>query len=118
MPPLMPPLVPPLMPACGAGSLSLEGRQAVCAALVAQGKAEWLAKDRTACLVTIQPVPLWAATIQTVVRTHFSSHIVTIEELHSGDEARGTGAGPPAPCAPRAACSDRCTLAYRTASTW
>eukprot|EP00892_Ulva_mutabilis_P006091 jgi/Ulvmu1/3854/UM018_0073.1 len=71
-------------------SLSLEGRQAVCSALVAEGKAEWVGKDQTVCLVTIQPVPLWASTIHDVVRTRFTTSIVTIEELHSGDEARGT----------------------------
>lgn len=88
-----------------AGSLSLEGRQAVCGALVAEGKAEWASKDNTACLVTVQPVQQWASTIHTVVRSHFTTNIVMIEELHSGDDARGTGEPPspgpasgPAPC--------------------
>lgn len=90
-------------PVCGggAGSLSLEGRQAVCRALVAEGKAEWASKDSTTCIVTVQPVQQWASTIHTVVRTRFTTSIVMIEELHSGDDARGTGMLPPhPPCIP------------------
>lgn len=73
------------------GSLSLEGRQAVCRALMAEGKAEWLAKDNSVCLVTVQPMQQWAATMQTTVRTRFTSNVVMLEELNSGEDAEGTG---------------------------
>lgn len=71
-------------------SLSLEGRQAVCRALIAEGKAEWASKDCTVVLVTLQPVKQWADTILTVVRTRFTTSIVMVEELHSGEDAHGT----------------------------
>lgn len=74
-----------------AGSLSIEGRQVVCDSLVKDGKAEWLDKDRTACLVTLHSIQQWAETIHTVVKTRFTSNIMTIDEVYSGEDARGTG---------------------------
>lgn len=63
----------------------------MCRALIAEGKAEWASKDCTVVLVTLQPVKQWADTILTVVRTRFTTSIVMVEELHSGEDAHGTG---------------------------
>lgn len=74
-----------------AGTFSLEGRQTVCGALVREGKATWLDKDQTVCLVTVQTLQQWAETILNVVKTRFSTNIMTVDHIYSGDDALGTG---------------------------
>ena len=78
---------------CGAGSLSLQGRQLVCDKLVAEDKAFWLKpeKDKRACIVTRQPVRVWADTIARVVDERFATKVLTLENLYSGEDVKGTG---------------------------
>lgn len=65
----------------------------VCERLVAAGVAQWLDKARTRCLVTRKPVRGWADDLLRLVQTRLTSNIVTIDELHSGEDVQGTGAG-------------------------
>lgn len=74
-----------------AGTFSLEGRQTVCSSLVREGKAVWLDKDQTVCLVTVQTLQQWADKIVNVVKTRFSTSIMTVDEIYSGEDAHGTG---------------------------
>jgi hypothetical protein len=79
---------------CNAGSLDRAGRQLVCEGLVTEDKAIWLQpeKEKRRCLVTRQPIRIWAATIVNVVNVRFTSKTMTIENLFSGEDVAGTGA--------------------------
>jgi ESCRT-II complex subunit len=59
---------------------------------VNEEKAAWLDKNQTVCLVTVQSLQQWADKIVSVVKTRFSSNIMTVDEIYSGEDARGTGA--------------------------
>lgn len=73
------------------GTFSLEGRQVVCGTLVKDGKAIWLDQTQTVCLVTVQTLQQWADKIDSVVKTRFTTNIMTVDEIYSGEDARGTG---------------------------
>lgn len=78
------------------GSLNLQGRQLVCESLVQEGKAIWLApeKERKQCLITRQPVRVWASTILRIVTEQFTTKTMPVENLYSGEDVVGTGALP------------------------
>lgn len=75
-----------------AGTFSLEGRQKVCQALVGEGKATWLCTDQTVCLVTVQSLQQWADKIVGIVKDRFTTNIMSVDEIYSGEDSRGTGA--------------------------
>ncbi|GMJ16041.1 hypothetical protein like AT4G19003 [Hibiscus trionum] len=68
-------------------TLSHEAREALLSALVAEGRAEWLDKGRRNCLI------LWHR-IQVIVNfvkdNGFEDSVMTVEEIRSGIESRGT----------------------------
>jgi hypothetical protein len=43
------------------------------------------------CLVTVVSLQQWADKIVSVVKTRFSSNIMTVDEIYSGEDAHGTG---------------------------
>ena len=51
----------------------------------------WLDKEQTVCLVTVQTLQQWADQIVSVVKTRFSTSIMTVDEIYSGEDAQGTG---------------------------
>lgn len=56
------------------------------------GRAAWLDKDKTRCIILWKTHPEWASTIIAWARDcgHTDS-VVTLEELSSGDDVDGTG---------------------------
>jgi hypothetical protein len=44
------------------------------------------------CLVTVHSLQQWADTIHSTVRSRFTTNIMTVDEIYSGEDARGTGA--------------------------
>jgi ESCRT-II complex subunit VPS25 len=68
-----------------------EARAAFLGELVAAGRAEWLDKGRTACLVLWRSVEEWARLILELVRTYgLGQAVMSVEELSSGDDVAGT----------------------------
>ncbi|GFH16985.1 uncharacterized protein HaLaN_13515 [Haematococcus lacustris] len=52
---------------------------------------EWLDKSKRACFVLWKKVPEWANTIHSFVKTFgLSDTVMTLDELSSGDDVRGT----------------------------
>lgn len=74
-----------------AGSLNLEGRKLVCAALVAQGRSEWLSSDQRQVLVLWHTLRQWADKILAIVRD-YNLKVMTLDDVSSGDEVQNTGA--------------------------
>ena len=66
----------------------------MCDALVADDKAVWVKpeKDKTRCMITRQPMRMWADAIMRVVSVRFVSKTTTLENLYSGEDVEGTGA--------------------------
>ena len=57
------------------------------------GNGKWLDKGRQQCLVLWKKLEEWAATVYGLVRElGMQEAVMTVDELSSGDEVRGTGA--------------------------
>ena len=82
-----------LIGAVTAGTLNLQGRQLVCQGLVDEDKAIWLSPERARnrCLVTRQPMRVWAATILRIVTDQFTTKTMPVDNLYSGEDVQGTG---------------------------
>nr|KJB21088.1 hypothetical protein B456_003G186000 [Gossypium raimondii] len=73
-------------------TLSHEAREAFLSALVAEGRAEWLDKGRRNCLILWHRIQEWADIIVNFVKDNgFEDSVMTVEEIRSGIESRGTG---------------------------
>ncbi|KAG2499685.1 hypothetical protein HYH03_002620 [Edaphochlamys debaryana] len=71
--------------------LNTEARIAVLDDLVAQGRAEWLDKSKRQCLILWKRIDEWVAVLLDFVRTYgLSDSVMTLDELSSGDDVRGT----------------------------
>ncbi|KAI5057281.1 hypothetical protein GOP47_0027296 [Adiantum capillus-veneris] len=71
--------------------LTYEARQLFLGALVSEGRAEWLDKEHQKCLILWRKIQNWADIILQFVRDHgMDDGVMTIEEIRSGDETRGT----------------------------
>ncbi|THU58714.1 hypothetical protein C4D60_Mb03t17330 [Musa balbisiana] len=75
-----------------AGSLSHEARQVFLAALVNEGRAEWIDKSHKKCLILWLRIQDWADCILNFVKENgFEDSVMTIEDIRFGIETRGTG---------------------------
>ncbi|XP_030948809.1 vacuolar protein sorting-associated protein 25 isoform X1 [Quercus lobata] len=73
------------------GSLSHEAREAFLSALVSEGRAEWLDKGHRKCLILWHRVQDWADIIFRFVKDNgLEDSVMTVEEIRSGIESRGT----------------------------
>lgn len=71
--------------------LSYEARELFLGGLVAEGRAEWLDKGHRKCLIHWRKVQEWAEIILQFLREHgMEDSVMTIEEIRSGDDTRGT----------------------------
>lgn len=71
--------------------LTYEARELLLGALVSEGRAEWLDKGHRKCLIHWRKIQDWAETILKFVRDHgMEDGVMTIEEIRSGDETRGS----------------------------
>ncbi|KAL2518456.1 Vacuolar protein sorting-associated protein [Abeliophyllum distichum] len=74
-----------------AGSLSHESREAFLSALVLEGRAEWLDKGHRKCLILWHRIQDWADLILHFVKENgLEDSVMTVEEIRSGVESRGT----------------------------
>ncbi|XP_075518076.1 vacuolar protein sorting-associated protein 25-like [Primulina tabacum] len=72
-------------------SLSHEAREAFLSALVSEGRAEWLDKGNRKCLILWHRIQDWADLILRFVKDNgFEDSVITVEEIRSGVESRGT----------------------------
>ncbi|KAI6706740.1 vacuolar protein sorting-associated protein 25 [Syzygium oleosum] len=72
-------------------SLTHEARQAFLAAIVSEGRAEWLDKGHRKCLILWHRVQDWADIILNFVKDNgLEDSVMTVEEIRSGPESRGT----------------------------
>ncbi|KAL9264322.1 Vacuolar protein sorting-associated protein 25-like protein [Drosera capensis] len=72
-------------------SLSHEARVAFLSALVAEGRAEWMDKGQRKCLVLWHRIQDWADIILRFAKDNgFEDSVMTMEELRTGVESRGT----------------------------
>ncbi|KAL1569203.1 Vacuolar protein-sorting-associated protein 25 [Salvia divinorum] len=72
-------------------SLSNEAREAFLSALVSEGRAEWLDKSHRKCLLLWHRIPDWADLMISFVRDNgLEDSVMTVEEIRSGVESRGT----------------------------
>ncbi|KAE8713754.1 Vacuolar protein sorting-associated protein 25 [Hibiscus syriacus] len=72
-------------------TLSHEAREAFLSALVAEGRSEWLDKGRRSCLILWHRIQDWADIIVNFVKDNgFEDSVMTVEEIRSGIESRGT----------------------------
>ncbi|KAK4802401.1 hypothetical protein SAY86_000604 [Trapa natans] len=73
-------------------SLTHEAREAFLSALVSEGRAEWLDKGRRKCLILWHRIQEWADIIVNFVKDNAleDGGVVTVEEIRSGIESRGT----------------------------
>ncbi|KAM4085219.1 hypothetical protein ACJW30_10G010200 [Castanea mollissima] len=72
-------------------SLSHEARAAFLSALVSEGRAEWLDKGHRKCLILWHRVQDWADIIFRFVKDNgLEDSVMTVEEIRSGIESRGT----------------------------
>ncbi|KAG6510091.1 hypothetical protein ZIOFF_028099 [Zingiber officinale] len=75
----------------GKGSLSHEAREVFLSALVNEGRAEWMDKGHKKCLLLWLRIQEWADYILNFVKENgFEDSVMTIEEIRSGIETRGT----------------------------
>ncbi|PHU28750.1 Vacuolar protein sorting-associated protein 25 [Capsicum chinense] len=73
-------------------SLSYEAREAFLSALVSDGRAEWMDKGHRKCLVLWHRIQDWADLIVKFVKEYgLEDSVMTVEEIRSGTESRGTG---------------------------
>ncbi|KAF3447699.1 hypothetical protein FNV43_RR08402 [Rhamnella rubrinervis] len=72
-------------------SLSHEAREAFISALVSEGRAEWLDKGHRKCLILWHRIQEWADIILNFVKENgLEDSVMTVEEIRSGIESRGT----------------------------
>lgn len=72
-------------------SLSHEAKEAFLSALVAEGRVEWMDKGHKKCLVLWHRIQDWADIILNFVKDNgLEDSVMTVEELRSGVESRGT----------------------------
>ncbi|KAG6684537.1 hypothetical protein I3842_12G067700, partial [Carya illinoinensis] len=72
-------------------SLSHEAREAFLSALVSEGRAEWLDKGHRKCLILWHRIQEWADIILSFVKDNgLEDSVMTVEEIRSGTESRGT----------------------------
>ncbi|OIT04955.1 PREDICTED: vacuolar protein sorting-associated protein 25-like [Nicotiana attenuata] len=72
-------------------SLSHEAREAFLSALVSDGRAEWMDKDHRKCLILWHRIQDWADLIVNFVKEYgLDDSVMTVEEIRSGTESRGT----------------------------
>lgn len=72
-------------------SLSHEAREAFLSALVSEGRAEWLQKGHRKCLILWHRIQDWADIILHFVKDNgLEDSVMTVEEIRSGTESRGT----------------------------
>ncbi|GJP39578.1 hypothetical protein CLOM_g23933 [Closterium sp. NIES-68] len=71
--------------------LTFEARQLFLDTLVAEGRAEWTDRSRTRCLILWKAIADWADTLLHFVRENgFGDSVLTLQEIRSGDDTRGT----------------------------
>ncbi|KAG6540906.1 hypothetical protein Mapa_017700 [Marchantia paleacea] len=71
--------------------LSHEARELFLGALVTEGKAEWLDKGHRKCLILWRTITDWANLIlQFVKENGYEDGVMTLDEIRTGDETRGT----------------------------
>nr|XP_016494626.1 PREDICTED: vacuolar protein sorting-associated protein 25-like [Nicotiana tabacum] len=74
-----------------AGSLSHEAREAFLSALFSDGRAEWMDKGHRKCLILWHRIQDWADLIVNFVKEYgLEDSVMTVEEIRSGTESRGT----------------------------
>ncbi|GMP95369.1 hypothetical protein CsSME_00044445 [Camellia sinensis var. sinensis] len=72
-------------------SLSHEAREVFLSALVSEGRAEWVDKGHRKCLILWHRIQDWADLILRFVKDNgLEDSVMTIEEIRSGTESRGT----------------------------
>lgn len=72
-------------------SLSHEARGTFLSALVSDGRAEWIDKGHRKCLILWHRIQDWADLIlRFVVENGLESSVMTVEEIRTGIESRGT----------------------------
>jgi len=74
---------------CNAGSLSHEAKEVFLAALVSEGRAEWMDKGHKKCLILWLRIQDWANLILNFVKDN-GLEVMTVEEIRSGIDTRGT----------------------------
>uniref|UniRef100_A0A7N0VC47 Vacuolar protein sorting-associated protein 25 n=1 Tax=Kalanchoe fedtschenkoi TaxID=63787 RepID=A0A7N0VC47_KALFE len=75
-------------------SLSHEAREAFLSALISEGRAEWMDKGHKKCLVLWLRIQDWADCILRFVKDNgLEDSVMTIEEIRTGIESRGTEEG-------------------------
>eukprot|EP00850_Spirogloea_muscicola_P019294 SM000187S03911 [mRNA] locus=s187:136779:138424:- [translate_table: standard] len=71
--------------------LSNDAKVCFLAALVAEGRAEWLDKGHQKCLILWRRVEDWADILLQFVRDNaMENNVMTMEELRQGDDVHGT----------------------------
>ncbi|KAK8949098.1 Vacuolar protein sorting-associated protein 25 [Platanthera zijinensis] len=72
-------------------SLSHESREVFLSALVSEGRAEWIDKNHRKCLVLWLRIQDWADHLINFVRENgLEDSVMTVEDIRSGIESRGT----------------------------
>ncbi|KAJ6797423.1 vacuolar protein sorting-associated protein 25 [Iris pallida] len=72
-------------------SLSHEARDVFLSALVSEGRAEWMDKNHRKCLILWYRLQDWADHILKFVKENgFEDSVMTVEDIRSGIESRGT----------------------------
>ncbi|XP_052183712.1 vacuolar protein sorting-associated protein 25-like [Diospyros lotus] len=72
-------------------SLSHEAREVFLSALVSEGRAEWMDKGHRKCLILWHRIQDWADLILAFVKDNgLEDSVMTVEEIRSGTESRGT----------------------------
>ncbi|RWR84359.1 vacuolar protein sorting-associated protein 25-like protein [Cinnamomum micranthum f. kanehirae] len=72
-------------------TLSHEARQVFLSALVSEGRAEWMDKGHKKCLILWLRIQDWADCILNFVKENgLEDSVMTVEEIRSGIESRGT----------------------------
>ncbi|GAX78043.1 hypothetical protein CEUSTIGMA_g5485.t1 [Chlamydomonas eustigma] len=71
--------------------LNLEARRSFLDDLVKEGNALWLDASHQKCLILWKKVQEWASLIHSFAKTYgLSDFVMSVEELSSGDDVRGT----------------------------
>ncbi|KAI8530627.1 hypothetical protein RHMOL_Rhmol11G0074100 [Rhododendron molle] len=72
-------------------SLSHEAREVFLSTLVSEGRAEWMDKGHRKCLILWHRIQEWADLIFRFVKDNgLEDSVMTVEEIRSGTESRGT----------------------------
>lgn len=72
-------------------SLSHEAKEVFLSALVSEGRAEWMDKGHRRCLILWHRIQDWADLILRFVKDNgLEDSVMTVEEIRSGIESRGT----------------------------